>query len=476
MRKLIYTIPVLVLAACGGSAPEPAGMPTTALPIAEVERLEHDVAEFAAQHIQAWPDVDAYIDELSADAGFADPTWGDQISGRDAIARMWRQWEGLTDYEIDVTATYLSASGAAFEETWPGLQPPMALPPDPPVASGLTVYTFDDGKIAQSDLWYLAADNEAYGIGCFVDGGCPAFTDTVDRYLSAWGSRDADLVAALYSADAAFADSLLGLEARGAGAISDLADVRFGSIGEITIEALDLYAWTDGQLPPAEYDPERGGLIGVAIHYLVTARDEGTTEMQEGLATLVLGTRSSAGIEADPQGLIHREEVYHAPESLGVASTFVPAVDDPDVATTGTIEITIQDWAGVEGYRLLAVAFGEDELAGGAFWTIIDSDPFSGSDVVHPPNDGDGESNAEAWGDDDYVWNETAMLEPGTYSLTFAANPGELAPYGSHLPAAGYELGCMASVDVVAGEVTELVVSGVLVIGNHAPCPLVTVE
>ncbi len=474
MRRPTFMIPLLALVACGGGAAEPVGMPSPVLPGAEVEILEHDATEFAARHIEAWPDVDTYIDDLAEDASFADPTWGDQISGRDTIATMWRRWESVTDYEIDVTATYLSATGAAFEETWPGLQPPMALPPDPPVASGLTVYTFDDGKIAHSDLWYRAADNEAYGIGCFADGGCSRFREAVDRYVSAWGSRDPDVVAELYSDDAVFVDSLLGLEAEGAGDIGDLATVRFGNIGEISIEALDLYAWTDGQLPPTENAPDRGGLIGVAIHYLVTARDGGATERQEGVTTLVLGTRAATGIDADPQGLIHREDVYHAPQSVGAASTLGQDTDGQEGSTTGTVEISVQDWAGAEGYRLLAIAHRETGLVGGAFWTIIDSDPFSGSDVVHPPSDGDGESDTEAWGDDAYLWNETAKLEPGEYQILFAANPGELAPYGSHIPAAGFERGCSVAVDVVAGEVTELVITDIPMAFGNDLCPSAT--
>jgi hypothetical protein len=34
----------------------------------------------------------------------------------------------------------------------------MQLPPDPPVASGLTVYTFNDGDVASQDLWYRVED------------------------------------------------------------------------------------------------------------------------------------------------------------------------------------------------------------------------------------------------------------------------------------------------------------------------------
>lgn len=140
-------------------------------------------------------------------------------------------------------------------------------------------------------------------------------------------------------------------------------------------------------------------------------------------------------------------------------------------ADAGPIMISIDDWSGVEGYRLLAGVFSEvsGELVGGAFWTMVDSDPFSITDVVHPPFWGEDEAeDYESWGAGDYLWEETALLEPGTYRITFWANPGELKPYGSHIPA-GVGRSCWIDVEVNAGEATTVVISGFR--GNHDECP-----
>lgn len=136
---------------------------------------------------------------------------------------------------------------------------------------------------------------------------------------------------------------------------------------------------------------------------------------------------------------------------------------------TGTISISVQGWSGVQGYRLLAVVWSADytDLVGGAFWTFIDSDPFSGEDVVHPPAIPNPRSGVRSWGSEDYLWAETAELEPGTYRIDFWANPGELAPYGSHIPAEPIERRCSVDVEVRAGESTLVVISG---IPREGPC------
>jgi ketosteroid isomerase-like protein len=285
----------------------------------EIERLASDATSFAEQHLEAWPDIDAFAANYSTDYRFADPTWSDFRTGRDTVISMLRAWESMTDYTIDVTAEYISADGAAFEETWPGLQPPMPLPSEPPVASGLIVYTFSDGQIAGEDIWYRTKDNVAYGIGCFAVDDCPDLQDTVDRYVSAWADRDPDAIASLYHQDAAFSDTLLGLSASRQDAIGELADTRFGSNEGLTIEVLDLYAWTDGTTAPSRSNPDAGQLVGIAIHYRATTN--GTPTTQEAVTTLELGTKTDTGIEPDPEGLIYHEEVYHSPATLVGASS-----------------------------------------------------------------------------------------------------------------------------------------------------------
>jgi hypothetical protein len=119
----------------------------------------------------------------------------------------------------------------------------------------------------------------------------------------------------------------------------------------------------------------------------------------------------------------------------------------------------------------LAGVWSETDLVGGAFWTLIDNDPFSGADVVHPPSHADN-GNYETWGEGDYLWDQTARLEPGTYRVEFWANPGELAPYGSHIPAGAIERECYVDVEVSAGEATLVVISEIP--REHEPCPEAT--
>jgi hypothetical protein len=140
----------------------------------------------------------------------------------------------------------------------------------------------------------------------------------------------------------------------------------------------------------------------------------------------------------------------------------------PGTAGTGTVMISVQGWSGVEGYRLLAGVWDGYDIVGGAFWTLIDSDPFSGEDVVHPPYLGeDEEGDYEDWGAGDYVWEETARLEPGTYRIDFWANPGELKPYGNYVPSIPVERSCWVDVEVIAGEASKVVITDIPVDG---PC------
>lgn len=158
------------------------------------------------------------------------------------------------------------------------------------------------------------------------------------------------------------------------------------------------------------------------------------------------------------------DEANTSTTTTEAAATDLTSPTEPlETTATGTINLSVQDWAGVSGYRLLAgVRTGGDagEIVGGAFWTIIDSDPFSGEDVVHPAYHGDVEpEGAETWAEGDYLWDETALLEPGTYVIDFWANPGELAPYGSHLPAEPIERRCWVEVRVEAGEASTVILS-----------------
>lgn len=319
MRRLITMLAVLVLvaAACGdGDGADPA-LPEPALSGDEIEVLEARAQRREARS-EAWPDVERFTAGYAEDVTFSDPTWSDVRTGREALVRMQTSWEQMTDFEVDVTASYVSVDGAALEQRWPGLQPPLdELPADPPVTSGLEVYRFRDGEVASVDLWYRAEDDEVFDIGCFAGDGCEAMEQLVDDYVTAWSERDADAVADLYHDDAVFSDGLLGLAADGDDAIGDLVDERFGPTGEVTIEVLDRYAWTHGRQQPNDLLPDRGRLIGVALHHRVGV--EGAAGTHEAIATLELCERDGRTIEPDPDGLIHRERIYHRTGSLGSA-------------------------------------------------------------------------------------------------------------------------------------------------------------
>jgi ketosteroid isomerase-like protein len=323
MNKMTaIAVSVLLLAACGDSGTP---MPTPVVSASEIQRLSAEADAIAQSHMSAWPDVDAYVADLAEDVTGADPSARDSGGGKAAAVSMWKTWERLTDHTINVTGTFISADGAAYKERWPGLWPidagiSVAAPRDPAGPSFLEVFAFEDGQISVGDVWWYADDNEKFGFGCFAVDGCPALRDTIDRYVAAWAERDAEAITALYSEDALFTDSLLGLKAEGADSIGALSDVRFGSEGDVAIEVLDVYSWTDGPGQPTPSDPDHGRLIGVAIHFRSTMTGSGG-RVQELLATLELGDRYVSDllythVDGDPQGLIHDEEIYHEPTSL----------------------------------------------------------------------------------------------------------------------------------------------------------------
>lgn len=192
----------------------------------------------------------------------------------------------------------------------------------------------------------------------------------------------------------------------------------------------------------------------------------------------------SRWVPASSEGLVGCEALVEVKEGRAATVTVTGGFGDvsegnprcalgPDPGdATGSIELGVENLSGVEGYRLLAGVWSGFELVGGAFWILIDSDPFSGEDVVHPPFEGEDPPGVEyeSWGEGDYLWSETAQLEPGTCEVTFWANPGELDPYGRHIPAGPIERSCWAEVEVRAGEVTRLVITDIPV--GAGTCPI----
>jgi ketosteroid isomerase-like protein len=340
MRTRSFLVLAVITACSGGESTDQ--MPVPELSRAAIEQLDSDATSFAERHMGVWPDVDAFVANYADDAIFADPTWSDFRAGNDNLSAMLKTWAAYTDFTYEMTGTYVSVDGAAYEETWYGLLPPLPpLPEPPPVTRGLEVYKFRDGQAIVNDMWYPPEDNEMFGLGCFAVDGCPAFWDTVDRYVDAWSSRDSGEVADLYSPDTRFTDSIVGLEVSGADGVGRLAERRFGSVGDLSITVLGTYAWTDGIYPPTEADPDRGTLLGVAIHYRVDVVVDGMTWVQEAITTLELGDRDAEGVDADPERLIHTEEVFHEPATLLASGpTAEPAVNATclaDMYTAGRV-------------------------------------------------------------------------------------------------------------------------------------------
>ncbi|MDJ0923347.1 MAG: nuclear transport factor 2 family protein [Acidimicrobiia bacterium] len=327
-RMMTGLVLVLLIAACSGS--DGGGLlPSPVVPAEEVRQLSVEADAFAERHMAVWPDVDAYASVYAEDLTGADPSGRDSDGGKQAWLNMWRTWERLTDYTIEVNDTFISTDGAAYIQLWRGLWPTdVGYPVEGPRADGMSyfeTFVFEDGLVVESDVWWYPKDNERAGFGCFAIDGCPALQQAVNRYVAAWTARDADAIAALYADEAHFTDSLLGLEAAGAVSIGDLADDRFGSAGELSIEVVDLFSWTDGYGQPSENDPYHGKLLGVTIHYRATVSDEGVVQTQEAVTTLEMGNRYVRDlytyVDLDPAGLIHRETVYHEPTSLLSAAT-----------------------------------------------------------------------------------------------------------------------------------------------------------
>ena len=233
-----------VAVACSGvtaCADDEVAVPTAVLTASEIDQLADAAQAHAVEHIEAWPDVEAFIAADAEDLWGVDPTHSD-IQHFDRVTSLgyWQEWANLTDYRIEVGDIFVSVDGAAYEEAWPGLwpsdinlvglAPEVTAPKDPDGQRALEVYRFADGKVIRSDAWYPPRDNELFGWGC------SAFRQAVDRYVTAWSSHDPDVIAALYADDAVFVDSMLGLAESGATAIGDLADTRFGA-GEVTMNA-----------------------------------------------------------------------------------------------------------------------------------------------------------------------------------------------------------------------------------------------
>jgi ketosteroid isomerase-like protein len=299
---------------------------TTAAPVpmskAEIGQWKTDATALADRFYGAFPDADAMLANFADDATFYDPCSGSHVwflKGKQSIVGMMQDFNDMyPSGKYGLKAVFLSGDGAAYrlamENMWPPFSPePAARPP----WIGLEVFHVKDGQGASWDIWNSPPSLElgTYGVFASGKGGSAQLREIADRYLTAWSSGDKTRIAALYHPDAVFSDTMLGLQAQGAAAIAELGEKRFGAGGPVTFEVLDLYAQTYGYAAPTEQQPEQGAIIGVGIHYRGNLVVDGKPATVEGLTTFELGTREYMSA-LDPNGLIHREEVFYDADSL----------------------------------------------------------------------------------------------------------------------------------------------------------------
>jgi ketosteroid isomerase-like protein len=299
---------------------------TTETPVrmsaAEIGQQKTDAAAFVDGFYGAFPDADAMLANFADDATFYDPCDGDfLLKGKRVILGMQRDFNEYVHAQggtFDPKALYLSGDAAASSNVMENLWPPWTPEPaDIPPTITLEVFRFKNGRVASWDIWNEAPSLELVSCGCFAPGkgGSEQLQAIAEKYLAAWDSGDKARIAALYHPDAVFTDTLLGLQAQGPTAISELGEQRFWSASDITFEVVDLYAQTNGYPPPTEDQPELGAITAVGIHYRCNLVIEGRPATVDGLTTFQLGTLQGTFVP-DPNGLITREEVFYDADSL----------------------------------------------------------------------------------------------------------------------------------------------------------------
>lgn len=306
------------MAGCTADDGQPSAAPTAVLAVEEIQQLQENATEVADSYWGSWPDSDVH-ERVADDVVFWDPADGDfTMEGKAAIAPMLRNWVAyFAAADPSVEGIMLSADAAAYRYAAPSVMwPPWsAEPPDHPPVVFWDVIGLEDTTITRYEVWLEDDSLEMLEYGCFATDGCPKAQEIIDRYLGAWTSGESGQIAALYADDAVLTDSLLGIDVVGSDAISSLADERFGSNPDITLEVLAVYAQTNGHYAPTEELPEQGDVIGVALHHRVLARDTADVIL-ESISAFELGYRHSDSFEPHPDGLITREEVFHDSATL----------------------------------------------------------------------------------------------------------------------------------------------------------------
>jgi len=248
--------------------------------------------------------------------------------------------------------------------------------------------------------------------------------------------------------------------------------------GTLIVEQVDRAA------PPIDVDALVAGLVESSAWPPPAAMRTNPARSRWGrLAAVAILAAVIAGLVA-AAWLLRDDDPTRAP---AVRPFPIPVMPDSVVGEgMGSLRISVHGLVGMEGYRLLAVALdlspgaderdGVSDVAGAALWTMVDSDPFSAGDQLHPPispylNTRD--LPPSEWAAEDYRWQERAWLAPGAYRIWLSANPGELRPYGNLVPGEPIERMCWVEVEVAAGRVTEVVVSDIPVDGDRCPTEFV---
>ena len=242
------------------------------------------------------------------------------VQGREVIKSFYRNFFGYVhNIRVQRDNAYISADGAAYVVTPLGLWPPwVPEPPDHPNVKALDAMRFDNALIVTEGMWFSPDTLEMVSFGVFAQGGggSARLQQLAERYLAAWSSGDKARIAALYRDDAVFSDSMLGLEAAGPTAISELGTKRFGSSGHAGFEILGFYAQTNGSDPFSADKPDQGAIAGMAIHFRCTVPVGGHSTSFEGFVLCELGTRQASAFAVDPNGLIGHEEVFYDVDTL----------------------------------------------------------------------------------------------------------------------------------------------------------------
>jgi hypothetical protein len=157
--------------------------------------------------------------------------------------------------------------------------------------------------------------------------------------------------------------------------------------------------------------------------------------------------------------------------SFGSETATATSVSEPQVAPPvvgvgdgQTVSVTVSDVSGYANYELAGVLYAGGDLtdldrdAVGGFWSVVDGDPFTTTEVVREPGE-------EGVGWFPYVTDQALAVTPDTYTLVVWVDTG-LGPVSRWVPlnsdGAGLH-GCQTVFDVGDAAQTDIIVPANLV-------------